>query len=239
MKVDILAIGIHPDDVELSCSGTLMKHIALGKTAGILDLSEGELGTRGNVELRRKEAAEGARIIGASFRDNLKMADAFFRNDEEHQLMLIQKIRAYRPEIILCNAPQDRHPDHGRAAALVTESSFYSGLRKIQTLNTDGTHQEPWRPRAVYHYIQDRQLQPNIVVDISKYMDRKMESIRAYSSQFYDPSSPEPATPISSAQFLQFLKGKDAVQGRAIQADFAEGFIVDRTPGVQNLFDLL
>ncbi len=239
MKVDILAIGIHPDDVELSCSGTLIKHIELGKTAGILDLSEGELGTRGNVELRRKEAVEGARIIGVSFRDNLKMADAFFRNDEQHQLMLIQKIRSYQPEIILCNAPHDRHPDHGRAAALVTESSFYSGLLKIQTRNSDGSLQEPWRPRAVYHYMQDRQLKPDFVVDISEYMDRKMESILAYSSQFYDPSSSEPATPISSAQFLQFLKGKDGVQGRAIQVDYAEAFIVDRTPGVENLFDLL
>jgi bacillithiol biosynthesis deacetylase BshB1 len=238
MKLDILAIGIHPDDVELSCSGTLMKHIQLGKATGILDLSEGELGTRGTVELRRREAAAGAEIIGAVVRENLGMADGFFRNDREHQLLLIRKIREYRPEIILCNAPADRHPDQGRASALVSEACFYSGLRKIETSFGD-ILQEIWRPKAVYHYMQDRQLKPDLVIDISEFMDRKMKAIQAYSSQFFDPSSSEPSTPISSAQFLEFIKARNANNGRDIQADYAEAFLVERTPGVKNLFDLI
>jgi bacillithiol biosynthesis deacetylase BshB1 len=237
MKLDILAIGAHPDDVELSCAGTLMKHIHLGKTVGILDLTEGELGSRGTVELRRNEAAEAARIIGALVRDNLKMADGFFRNDSEHQLKIIQKIRAYQPDIILCNAPADRHPDHGRASTLVSEACFYSGLRKIETLK-DGQIQAPWRPRAVYHYMQDRLLKADLIVDISDFMERKLMAIKAFSSQFFDPNSPEPATPISSLQFLEYVKARNAVFGRDIEADYAEVFLVERTIGVSNLFDL-
>jgi bacillithiol biosynthesis deacetylase BshB1 len=237
MKVDILAIGVHPDDVELSCSGTLMKHIDAGKTVGILDLTQGELGTRGSIELRKKEAEVAAGIIGARFRDNLGMADGFFKNDAEHQMRLIQKIRMYKPEIVLCNAPADRHPDHGRAAALVSESCFYSGLRKIETKGESGI-QEAWRPKAVYHYMQDRQLKPDLLVDMSQYMERKMLAIKAYASQFFDPNSKEPVTPISTVQFLDFMKARNATAGRDIEASFAESFLVERTIGVNNLFDL-
>jgi bacillithiol biosynthesis deacetylase BshB1 len=237
MKVDILAIGAHPDDVELSCSGTLLKHISFGKTVGILDLTLGELGTRGDVELRKKEAAEGARIIGALFRDNLEMADGFFENNQHHQLQIISKIRHYCPDIILCNAVSDRHPDHGRAAALVSESAFYSGLVKIKT-HLHGEEQEPWRPKVVYHYLQDRHIKPDFVVDISPWIDRKIQSIKAYASQFYDPASDEPETPISSNQFMEFIIARNRHNGRDIGADFAEAFIVQRTPGVNNLFDL-
>jgi bacillithiol biosynthesis deacetylase BshB1 len=238
MKLDILAIGVHPDDVELSCSGTLLKHIASGRKAGILDLTRGELGTRGSAELRDKEADEAARILGIAVRDNLKMADGFFKNDSEHQLLLIQKIRLYRPEIILCNAVSDRHPDHGRASSLVSEACFYSGLKKIET-SLNGKIQEAWRPRAVYHYIQDRYLKPDFIVDITPYISVKLEAIKAFSSQFYDPTSREPQTPISSANFLQFVASRNANFGRDIQVDYAEGFTVERTPGVKDLFDLL
>jgi bacillithiol biosynthesis deacetylase BshB1 len=238
MKLDILAIGAHPDDVELSCAGTLLKHIALGKTAGILDLTAGELGSRGTPELRKKESDAAAKILGVQVRDNLGMADGFFKNDKEHQLLLIQKIRLYRPEIILCNAISDRHPDHGRAAALVSEACFYSGLRKIDTQH-EGKAQQEWRPRAVYHYLQDRYLKPDFIVDISPYFEKKLESIRAFSSQFHNPSSTEPQTPISSKQFLEFIVSRNMHNGRDIQADYAEAFTVDRTVGVNNLFDLI
>ncbi len=238
MKLDILAIGVHPDDVELSCSGTLMKHIALGKTAGILDLTEGELGTRGTMEDRRLEASAAALIIGSSVRENLGMKDGFFTNDAEHQLQLIQKIRYFRPEIILCNAPSDRHPDHGRASALVSEACFYSGLRKIITTEA-GQTQEVWRPRAVYHYMQDRQLKPDLILDISPFMERKMKAIQAYATQFFNPASNEPSTPISSSQFIDFIRARNANNGRDIQVDYAEAFLVERTIGVHNLFDLL
>jgi len=238
MKLDILAIGAHPDDVELSCAGTLLKHMALGKTAGILDLTAGELGSRGTPEIRKQEATAAAAILGVLVRDNLGQADGFFRNDQEHQLQLIQKIRLYRPEIILCNATSDRHPDHGRAAALVSESCFYSGLRKIET-RQDGQLQEVWRPKAVYHYLQDRYLKPDFLVDITPYLQKKLDAIRAFSSQFHDPASTEPQTPISSKQFLDFVISRSMHNGRDIQADHAEAFTVDRTPGVNNLFDLI
>lgn len=232
MKLDILAIGVHPDDVELSCSGTLLKHISMGKKCGILDLTCGELGTRGTAEIRLSEAAEAAKIMGISVRDNLKMADGFFENNKEHQLKIIQKIREYQPEIILCNAVSDRHPDHGRAAQLVSEACFYSGLRKIDT------NQDAWRPKAVYHYIQDRQLKPDFVVDVTLYVDKKMEAIQAFKSQFYNPDSKEPESPISTKNFLEVVKGKMAVFGRDAGYDYAEGYTVERTIGVSNLFDL-
>ncbi len=237
MKLDILAIGVHPDDVELSCSGTLLKHIALNKKCGILDLTVGELGTRGNGELRLVEAANAAKIIGVSFRDNLKMADAFFKNDKEHQLEIIRKIRQYQPEIILCNATSDRHPDHGRAAQLVTEACFYSGLIKITT-ELNGELQSAWRPKAVYHYIQDRQLKPDFIIDVTAFMEKKMEAIQAFKSQFYNPDSKEPESPISGKNFLDVIKGKMSVFGRDAGFQYAEGFTVDRSIGVENLFDL-
>ncbi len=238
MKLDLLAIGVHPDDVELSCAGTLLKHISLGYTCGVVDLTAGELGTRGSRELRLIEAVNASKILGLAVRDNLGMADGFFSNDKEHQLQIIKKIRQYQPEIVLCNAITDRHPDHGRSSQLVVEACFYSGLRKVQTLS-DGQEQLAWRPKAVYHYIQDRQLKPDIVVDVTAFVEKKMEAIRAFKSQFYDPDSREPESPISVKNFLEVVKGKMSMLGRDAGFEYAEGFTVERTPGVVNLFQLI
>lgn len=238
MSIDILAIGVHPDDVELSCSGTLLKHIAAGYTAGILDLTQGELGTRGNAELRLKEAETAAKILGVQFRENLGMADGFFVNDKAHQLKLIEKIREHRPKIVLCNAVSDRHPDHGRAAQLVSEACFYSGLMKIET-GFQGKLQEVWRPKAIYHYNQDRLLKPDLIVDVTPFVEKKLESIKAFSSQFFDPNSTEPASPISSKEFLDSVQGKMRTWGREIQVEYAEAFTVERTIGVDDLLSLI
>lgn len=238
MKLHILAIAAHPDDVELSCAGTLLKHTALGYDCGVLDLTTGELGTRGSGELRLVEAAEAAKILGLKIRDNLKMADGFFRNDKEHQLEIIKKIRQYRPELVLCNAVSDRHPDHGRASQLVSEACFYSGLRRIQT-TLNGTEQEAWRPKVVYHYIQDRHMQPDVVVDVTEFVEKKMLAIKAFKSQFYDPDSKEPESPISVKNFLDVVKGKMGLYGRDAGFEFAEGFTVERAPGVKDLFNLI
>ncbi len=238
MKIDILAIGIHPDDVELSCSGTIAKHIAFGKKVGILDLTQGELGTRGNAELRSKEANEAAIILGVSFRTQLNLKDCFFENNEENQKKIIEIIRKHQPEIILCNAISDRHPDHGRASKLVSESSFYSGLIKIET-HSDNKIQQAWRPKAVYHYIQDQYIHPDFVIDISDFIDIKHKAIMAYSSQFYNPSSNEPETPISSKHFIETINSKMSILGRDIGVKFAEGFTVNRYPGINSLFDLV
>lgn len=237
MKVDILAIGIHPDDVELSCAGTLLKHIAAGYSCGILDLTEGELGTRGSAELRRKEAARSAEILGVKVREIMNLRDGFFVTGDPDLTEVIKRIRKYQPEIVLCNAVSDRHPDHGRAAKLVSDACFYSGLRRIETA-LDGVAQKAWRPKAVYHYIQDRNLKPDIVVDVTPFVEKKIESIKAFSSQFFDPESKEPVTPISTADFLEFVKAKMRVYGRDIQAEFAEGFTVERVPGVEDLMKL-
>lgn len=238
MKIDILAIGIHPDDVELSCSGTIAKHIALGKKVGILDLTRGELGTRGNAELRTKEANDAAIILGVSFRTQLNLKDCFFENNEENQKKIIEIIRKHQPEIILCNAISDRHPDHGRASKLVSDASFYSGLIKIET-HTDNKIQQAWRPKAVYHYIQDQYIHPDFVIDISDFIDIKHKAIMAYSSQFYNPSSNEPETPISSKHFIESVNSKMSILGRDIGVKFAEGFTVNRYPGINSLFDLV
>ena len=232
MKLDILAFGVHPDDVELGCSGTIAKEVALGKKVGIIDLTRGELGTRGNAELRTQEANNAAKILGLSVREQLTMADGFFENNETHQKQIIEIIRKYQPEIVLCNAISDRHPDHGRAAKLTSDACFYSGLAKLNT------NQMPWRPKAVYHYIQDNFIEPDFVIDITAHMDKKMESIMAYSSQFFDPNSKEPATPISTKNFMEYVKAKCSLFGRAINVDYAEGFTVNRYIGVENLFDL-
>jgi bacillithiol biosynthesis deacetylase BshB1 len=232
MKVDILAIGIHPDDVELSCAGTLLRHIAMGKTAGILDLTRGELGTRGTPELRKEEAMKSAKILGVQFREIMDLRDGFFNGGEPEMMAVLKKIREYQPEIVLCNAIDDRHPDHGRAAKLVSEACFYSGLIKIKT------GQDPWRPKAVYHYIQDRYIAPDFVVDVTPFVGKKLEAIMAFSSQFFDPESKEPMTPIASESFLDFVTAKMRVLGRDINVDFAEGFTVARTPGVDDLFSL-
>ncbi|MCB0642423.1 MAG: bacillithiol biosynthesis deacetylase BshB1 [Phaeodactylibacter sp.] len=242
MKVDILAIGVHPDDIELSCSGTLLRHIDQGKTVGLLDLTRGELGTRGTAEIRDAEAAAAAELMGAAFRENVGMADGFFQYSKDNLLKIIAVIRACRPEIVLANAVRDRHPDHGRASKLIADACYYSGLAKIETIAKDGTTQRHWRPKAVYHYIQDYYLEPDLVVDISEYMDRKIELVLAFRSQFFNPEAKEYATeletPISSKSFMDFLRAKSAVAGRPAGFEYGEGFQVARTIGVSNLFDL-
>ena len=236
--MDILAFGIHPDDVELSCSGTLLRHISMGYSVGLCDLSEGELGTRGTNEIRLKEAEAARQKMGAIFRENLGMRDGFFSVDEKHILSVVRIIRKYRPEIILANAVTDRHPDHGRAADLIAQASFYSGLQKIQTYDFAGNSQSVWRPKALYHYIQDRNLPADFVVDISQFIEQKMELIQTFESQFYNPDSTEPQTPISSASFLEFIKAKNRSYGRDAGFEYAEAFNVKRNIGVTDLFHL-
>ncbi|MEO5570548.1 MAG: bacillithiol biosynthesis deacetylase BshB1 [Bacteroidia bacterium] len=238
MKTDILAFGAHPDDVELSCSGTILKHISLGKTVGIIDLTRGELGTRGTAEIRDKEAIVGAKMLGISFRENMNFADGFFTNSKENQMALVVKIRNYQPEIVLANAIDDRHPDHGKASKLISDSCFLAGLSKIKTSDTNG-EQLPWRPKVVYHYLQDRYMKPDFVVDISEFMEQRTASIKAYKSQVYDPDSMEPETAISSKQFMDSVYYRALEFGRIIGVKFAEGFVVERIPGVKSLFDLV
>ncbi len=239
MKTDILAIGVHPDDVELSASGTLLRHAAQGYTFGILDLTRGELGTRGTPELRTQEAAEAARILGAAFRRQLDIPDGVFVYEPENMLKIIQALRDIRPAIVLCNAPDDRHPDHGRSAKLVADACFYSGLPKIETQAADGTLQAHWRPQAVYHFVQDKHLNPDFIVDITPWFEQKMQAILAFRSQFYDESSADgPQTPISGKDFLDFMEAKARVFGRPAQVQYAEGFIYARTPAVRDLFHL-
>lgn len=238
MKLDILAFAAHPDDVELAASGTIMAHIALGKKVGIVDLTRGELGTRGSADLRDKEAAASSKILGVSVRENLRMRDGFFVNDETHQLRIIEMIRLYQPEIVLCNSQVDRHIDHGRAAELVHNACFLSGLRKIET-EYRGIKQEQWRPKAVYHYIQDYYTKPDIIVDITPYFERKLESIKAFSSQFYDPNSTEPESPISTKDFMTFIEGRAREFGRNIGVPFGEGFTVKKLIGTRDLTQLL
>ncbi len=236
-KLDILAFGAHPDDVELGCGGTLLAAIAEGKKVGIVDLTEGELGTRGTASVRLKEATLAGEILGATIRENLGMKDGFFVNDQAHQMAIVAIIRKYQPNIILCNAPEDRHPDHGKAAKLIADAAFLSGLVKIQTTD-HGVAQTAWRPTQVFHYIQSRNLTSNFVVDISAHMDKKMESIMAYSSQFYNPNSNEPNTFISSNSFLEFIKGRAKELGQQIGVQYAEGFISEKMIGIQS-FDAL
>jgi len=238
MKIDILAFGAHPDDVELGCGGTLAKEIALGKKVGIIDLTRGELGTRGSAEIRDREAANAAAILGIAIRENLNMRDGFFTNDEAHQLEIIRMIRKYQPDIVLCNAIDDRHIDHGKGSKLVSDACFLSGLMKIETEN-DGKIQQQWRPKAVYHYIQWKNIIPDFVVDITGYNDRRVEAIMAYSSQFYNPDATEPETPIATKNFLESLNYRAQDLGRLIGTDYAEGFTVERYLGVNRLGDLL
>lgn len=234
----ILAIAAHPDDVELSCAGTLIKHVQAGDKVGILDLTEGELGTRGTVALRYAEAAAAARVIGAVVRDNVQMADGFFRNDEAHQKKLIAYIRHYQPEIVIANALEDRHPDHGRGGRLIADACFLAGLRKIET-EWEGVAQEAWRPKRVYHMIQDRNLEPDFIVDITDAFEQKMESIKCYTSQFHNPESDEPLTYISTGGFLETVTARDMMNGKKIGTKYGEGFICENIPGIANLNDLL
>lgn len=238
MKLDILAFGAHPDDVELGCAGTIAKEISLGKKVGIVDLTRGELGTRGSVEIRNQESANAARILGVSVRENLEMRDGFFVNDETHQLKVIQMIRKYKPEIVLCNAVDDRHVDHSKGSKLVSDACFLSGLTKIKTA-CDGIVQEVYRPKLVYHYIQWKNLIPDFVVDISGFNDIRLEAILTYKSQFYNSDSSEPETPIASKNFLDSLNYRVQDLGRLIGTDYAEGFMVERYLAVNSLGDLM
>jgi bacillithiol biosynthesis deacetylase BshB1 len=238
MKLDILAFGAHPDDVELGAAGTIAKEISLGKKVGIIDLTQGELGTRGSKELRKIEATNAAEILGVSARENLKFADGFFVNDKEHQLEIIKMIRKYQPEIVLCNAIDDRHIDHGKGSKLVSDACFLSGLEKIETEH-EGERQEKWRPKLVYHYIQWKSLEPDFVVNITGFMDKKMASVMAYSSQFYDPKSKEPQTPITSKNFTDSIDYRARELGRLIGVDHAEGFTVERFVAVDSLDKLI
>ncbi len=238
MKLDLLAIGSHPDDIELSCAGTIAKEVARGKKVGVLDLTRGELGTRGTAVMRDEEAAEASKILGLHIRHNLKFEDGFFSNNKTHQLEIIKVIRRYRPEIILCNAFNDRHIDHGKGSQLVSDSCFLSGLRRIET-EVDGVMQEAWRPKHVYHYIQWKNLTPDIAVDITGYMDIKLKSVLAYKSQFFDEDSDEPATPISSDNFLDSITYRARDLGRLIGTEYAEGYNVERYPAVDSIFDLI
>lgn len=237
MKLDILAFGAHPDDVELGCGGTIAKEISLGKKVGIIDLTRGELGTRGSVEIRNQEAAVAAKILGVSIRENLDMRDGFFVNDETHQLKIIKVLRKYQPEIVICNAIDDRHIDHGKGSQLVSDACFLSGLMKIET-ELDGIRQEPWRPKLVYHYIQWKNIKPDFVVDISGFNEKRVEAVLAYSSQFYNSNSDEPETPIASKNFLESLNYRAQDLGRLIGTDYAEGFTVERYLAVNSLSDL-
>ena len=238
MKLDILAIGAHPDDVELSCAGTLLKETTKGKRVGVVDLTQGELGTRGNAETRTEEARQAAEIMGLAMRQNLKFRDGFFQNDEAHQLEIIKLIRKYQPEIVFCNAIHDRHIDHSKGSQLVSDACFLSGLRKIETI-VDSKSQKAWRPKHVYHYIQWYDITPDVVVDISGYINQKVEAVKAYKTQFFDPTNKEPKTPISSQNFLDSVTYRARDLGRIIGVDHAEGFTVERYAAVDSIFDLI
>ncbi len=237
MKLDILAFGAHPDDVELGAGGILAKQAAAGYKTGIIDLTEGEMGTRGTSEIRAKEAKEAAEILNCSVRENLQLRDGFIANDEASQIKVIEAIRKYKPEIVLCNAPSDRHPDHGNAAKLLKEATFKAGLRKLKT-TVNGEEQEAWRPKTLYHYIQFYALQPDLIVDISGYFEKKMASIKAHSSQFFNPNSDEPETVIASKYFFDSIEARSREYGRSIYAEHGEGLIVERVIGISDLFVL-
>ena len=238
MKLDILAIAAHPDDAELSCSGTLAAHIAKGYKVGILDLTKGEMGTRGTPELRMKESASSSKILGLTVRENLGFKDIYFEDDSMHQEAIARILRKYQPEIVLANAVTDRHPDHGKGGSLASHACFISGLRKLET-ELDGVQQEAWRPKYIYHYIQNNFIEPDLVVDVSDYWEVKKNSILAFKSQFYDPNSEEPESFISRPDFLDFIEARSREMGHKINAKFGEGFTVERVVGVKNLFALI
>ena len=240
MKVDILAIGVHPDDVELGCSGAIINEIKNGKKVAVLDLTQGELGSRGSVEIRYEEAAKAAMIMGIHTRENLKMRDGFFVNDEVHQKKLIAVIRMYQPEVVLANSLDDRHPDHGRAGKLIAESCFLSGLVKVETIGENGKLQEPWRPKYVFHYIQDKYHEPDFIVDITDVFEQRMEAIKAYTTQFYNPENEDdgPQTYISTPDFLESIVARARMIGKKIGVKYGEGFNSEKVIGIRN-FDAL
>ncbi len=238
MKLDILVLAAHPDDAELGCGGTIAKHVALGHKVGIVDFTRGELGTRGTIQTRDQEAADGARILGVSVRENLSLKDGFFRNLLEEQIAVVKAIRKYRPELILANAIRDRHPDHGKGADLAFECSFLAGLAKFETLD-EGKVQAAWRPKALYHYIQSQYIKPDFIVDVSDSWEIKMKAIHAFRTQFYDPNNKEPNTFISNPGFLKMIESRAQEMGYAIGVNYGEGFTVRRFVGVKSLFDII
>jgi len=237
-KLDILVIAAHPDDAELSCSGTIASHVAMGYKVGILDLTQGEMGTRGTPEIRLKESADAAKLLGLSSRDNLGFADGFFTEDKDHQVAVARIIRKYKPELVLANAVTDRHPDHGKGASLASKACFVSGLRMLET-DWEGELQGAWRPKVVYHYIQNNFIEPDFVVDITPFWETKKASIMAFKSQFFDPESKEPESFISRPDFLDFIEARAKEFGHKISVKYGEGFTVERVAGVKNLFDLI
>ncbi len=237
MKIDILAIGAHPDDVELGCGATIAKEISKGKKVGILDLTRGELGTRGSAEIRDSEAADAAKILGVEFRHNLGFPDGFIANNEASILEIMKVIRKYQPDIVLCNAIDDRHIDHAKASKLASDACFLSGLKKLESI-MDGNNQNPWRPKHVYHYIQWKNIEPDFVVDVTGFIDKKVEAVFAFKSQFYDANSKEPMTAISSDNFKQSLSYRAQDLGRIIGVEHGEGFTTERYVAVDSLFDL-
>lgn len=240
MKLDILAIAAHPDDVELGAGGTIIKAIREGKKVGILDLTRGELGSRGTPEIRAEEAGKASELMGLSFRGNVNLPDGFLTNSKEFQMQIVPFIRQFQPEIVLTNAVDDRHPDHGKGSKLVSDACFLSGLRTIQTKGENGEAQSHWRPKWVYHFIQDRYIHPDFIVDVSDVWTEKMDAIRAYASQFYSPGKKgEPDTPISSPEFIDFLDARGREFGRNIGAKYGEGFTAERPVGVPSLDNLI
>lgn len=239
MKLDILVLASHPDDAEISCSGTIARHVAMGHKVGIVDLTKGELGTRGTVEIRAQEAAASAKVLDVSVRENLGLKDGFFQNDPTHQLAVVGVVRKFQPAIVLANAVYDRHIDHGKGASLAYDACFLSGLVRIETFDENGKKQQPWRPSVVYHYIQSLYIEPDFIVDISDYWDTKMKAIQTFKSQFYDPESNEANTYISSPDFIKMLEARAIDWGHAIGTKYGEGFTTRRYPGVRSLFDLL
>ena len=238
MKLDILAFGAHPDDIELGCGATIAKEVSLGKKVGIVDLTQGELGTRGSAELRMIEANNAAKILGVSVRENVGFADGFFTNDKKHQLEIIKMIRKYQPDIVLCNAIDDRHIDHGKGSKLVSDACFLSGLVKIET-ELDGKQQDKWRPKRVYHYIQWKNIEPDFVIDVTGFINKKQAAVLAYSSQFYDPNSKEPESPITSKTFIESINYRARDLGRLIGVEYAEGFTSERYVAAENLSKLI
>tara|TARA_B110000444_G_scaffold250942_1_gene278097 strand:+ start:7294 stop:8013 length:720 start_codon:yes stop_codon:yes gene_type:complete len=239
MKVDILAFGAHPDDVELGCGGTIAKSIYDKKSVGIIDLTQGEMGTNGSVQIRHEEANKAATILGVNFRKNLKFKDVYFKNDEAHQIKIIELIRLHKPDIVLCNATQDRHIDHGRGSDLVSHSCFLSGLSKLETSDNLGHKQTPWRPKVVYHYIQWNEIEPDFVVDVSGFIDKKILAVKAFSSQFYSSDDSRESTPISSLNFIESVKYRSLNLGRIIGVEAGEGFTSERYPSVKSISDLI
>ena len=239
MKVDILAFGAHPDDVELGCGATIAKSISEGKSVGIIDLTQGEMGTNGSPKIRQQEATNAASILGVKFRKNLKFKDVYFKNDDDHQKKIIELIRLHKPTIVLCNAIEDRHIDHARGSDLVSHSCFLSGLSKLETSDFSGKNQSPWRPKVVYHYIQWKEIEPDIVVDVSGFIDKKIMAVKAFSSQFYSSDSSKESTPISSKNFIESVKYRALNLGRLIGVDAGEGFTAERYPSVKTITDLI